>query len=216
MGMSAPPNERPPIPTLPPGEVWTADRVRAELVDVDPDSPLSRYRFEFVDGELLVSSSPAYVHQRAVGELYVLLREYLDRAGVGEALLSPSDVELAPNDTAQPDVYAIPREEGARLLALRRHEPARRLLLAVEVLSPSTVRNDRLKKRRHYVRNRVEYWVVDLDARLIERNAPGDPRVDLHGEELVWHPEGAPEPLVIDVAAYFARVLGPDPDAAPG
>jgi Uma2 family endonuclease len=216
MGMPAPPSERPPIPALPPGEVWTADRVRAELCVDDPDEPLSRYRFEFLDGELLVTSSPAYVHQRAVGELFVLLREYVSRTGIGEALMSPSDVELAPNNTAQPDVYVIPLEEGRRLLALRRHEPARQLLLAAEVLSPSSVRHDRLTKRRHYVRNRVEYWVVDRDARLIERNAPGEAGVELHDEELVWHPAGAPEPLVIDVAAYFTRVLGPDPDAEPG
>ena len=212
MGMSAPPNERPPIPTLPPGEVWTADRVRAELIDEQRPSP----RYEFIDGMLLVSPSPTYVHQRAVRVLLVLLDEYVSRTGVGEALASPSDVEVAPNNTAQPDVYVIPREEGERLLALRRYDPARRLLLAAEVLSPSSVRNDRLKKRRHYVRNMVEYWVVDLDARAIARNAPGDPRVDLHDEELVWHPEGAPEPLVLDVAAYFTRVLGPDPDAPPG
>ena len=103
--------------------------------------------------------------------------------------------------------------QAARLRAFRRYTPTRRLLLATEVLSPSTARYDQLVKRRHYVRNLVEYWVVDLDARAIARNAPGDPRVDLHDEELVWHPTGAPEPLVLDVAAYFTRVLGPDPDA---
>jgi Uma2 family endonuclease len=211
MGMSAPPNERPPIPTLPPGEVWTADRVRAELIDEQRPSP----RYEFIDGELLVSPSPTFAHQRAVGELYALLRECGIRTGVGEALMSPSDVEVAPDNTGQPDVFVIPRAEGARLLALRRHEPARRLLLAAEVLSPSSVRNDRLKKRRHYVRNHVEYWVVDLDARAIERNAPGEERFTLHDEQLVWQPEGATEPLVLDVAAYFTRVLGPDPDEPP-
>lgn len=161
-----------------------------------------------------MTSSPAYVHQHALGVLYVLLYEYLTRTGVGEALFSPSDVELAPNDTARPDIYVIPPAEGARLLALRRrHDAGRRLLLAVEALSPSGVRNDRLKRRRHYARSHVEYWIVDLDARVIERNAPGDPRVDLHDERLAWHPEGATEPLVLDVPAYFARVLGPDPDA---
>jgi Uma2 family endonuclease len=148
MGMSAPPTERPPIPTLPPGEVWTADRVRAELCVDDPDDPLSRYRFDLIDGELLVSPSPAYVHQAALRELFRILDRYVVAHRLGETLWSPSDVELAPNNTAQPDVYVIPREEGARLLALRRHEPARRLLLAVEVLSPGSVRNDRLKKRR--------------------------------------------------------------------
>jgi Uma2 family endonuclease len=213
MGMPAPPTERPPIPTLPPGEVWTADRVRAELCVEDPDNPLSRYRFEFIDGELLVSGSPAFIHQRALRELFRIVDPYVVAHGLGEVLWSPSDVELAPNNTAQPDLYVLPCEEAARLLAFRRYTPTRHVLLAAEVLSPGSVRNDRVKKRRHYVRQRVEYWVVDLDARAIERNAPGEPKSELHDEELVWHPAGAPEPLVIDVAAYFARVLGPDPDA---
>ena len=209
MGMSAPPSDRPPIPTLPPGEVWTADRVRAELIDESRPSP----RYEFIDGELLVSPSPAFVHQRALRELFLLLNAYVVAHGIGEVLWSPSDVELAPNNTAQPDLYVLPREEAARLLAFRRYTPTRHLLLAIEALSPSTARHDQIVKRRHYVRNRVEYWVVDLDARAIARNAPGDPRVDLHDEELAWHPAGAPEPLAIDVAAYVTRVLGPDADA---
>ena len=212
MGMPTPTDELRAVPTLPPGEVWAADRVRAELIDERRPTP----RYEFIDGELLVSPSPAFAHQLAVAELYVLLREYTLRTGIGRALFSPSDVELAPNNTAQPDVYVVPIDESERLLAIRRHEPARRLLLASEVLSPSTARYDQLRKRRHYVRNRVEYWVVDLDARAIARNAPGESQVALHDEELVWHPAGAPEPLVIDVATYFTRVLGPDPDAEHG
>jgi Uma2 family endonuclease len=209
MGMPAPSNELPAVPTLPPGEVWTADRVRAELIDEQRPSP----RYEFIGGELLVSPSPMFVHQVAVAELHAILREYTLRAGIGCALFSPSDVEVAPNTTGQPDVFVVPRSEEARLLALRRHEPVRRLLLAAEVLSPSSIRNDRVKKRRHYVRNDVEYWLVDLDIRAVERNPPGDPRFEPHDQELVWHPEGATEPLVLDVPAYFTRVLGPDPDA---
>ena len=54
-----------------------------------------------------------------------------------------------------------------------------------------------------------EYWVVDCDARLIEVTRPGDPsRVAPYDRELQWHPAGAPEPLVVDVADYFARVGG--------
>ena len=210
MGMPAPPNELPAVPTLPPGEVWTADRVRHELIDENRPTP----RYEFIDGELLVSPSPEYHHQRAVVELYVLLREYLAREPVGEALVSPSDVEVAPNTTAQPDVFVIAADEVARLRRRRGYEPIRDILLAVEVLSPSSVRADRVKKRRFYLRTGVEYWVVDLDTRVIERNAPGDPRVELHDDQLVWHPAGAAGPLVVDVADYFRRVLGPDPDDA--
>jgi hypothetical protein len=98
MGMPAPPNERPPIPTLPAGELWTADRVRAELIDEGRPSP----RYEFIDGELLVSPSPAYVHQAALRELFRILDPYVVAHGLGETLWSPSDVELAPNNTAQP------------------------------------------------------------------------------------------------------------------
>jgi Uma2 family endonuclease len=206
MGMPAPPNERPAVPALPPGEVWTADRVRRELIDENRPTP----RYEFIGGEVLVSPSPAYLHLVALRELFGILQPYLATQRVGEVLWSPSDVEVAPNTTAQPDLYVIPRDEGERLLRIRRHEPARRLLLAVEILSPSSVRNDRLKKRRHYVGSGVEYWVVDLDARVIERNAPGDAKVDLHDEHLAWHPDGATEPLVLDVVDYFRRVLGAD------
>ena len=40
-------------------------------------------------------------------------------------------------------------------------------LLIVEVISPSTARNDRGRKRRRYQRSGVaQYWIVDLDARL--------------------------------------------------
>jgi len=38
---------------------------------------------------------------------------------------------------------------------------------------------------------------------------PTAPRVELYAGELRWHPAGAPEPLVVDVGAYFERVLGP-------
>jgi Uma2 family endonuclease len=212
MRMPAPPNERPPVPTLPPGEVWTADRVRAELIDESRPTP----RYEFIDGELLVTSSPEYHHQVALRELFLILHPYVVAHGLGEPLWSPSDVEVAPGNLAQPDLFVVTPGEAARFRGRRGPEPIRALLLAVEAVSPSSVRNDRLKKRRHYVRNRVEYWVVDLDARAIERNAPGEEWSTLHDEELVWHPAGAPEPLVVDVAAYFTRVLGPDPDAEPG
>jgi Uma2 family endonuclease len=83
------------------------------------------------------------------------------------------------------------------------------LLLAVEVLSPSTGRADRQAKRRLYQRQRVpEYWIVDVDARLIERWRPADERPEILTERLAWHPDAAHPPLEIDVPAYFADVCG--------
>ena len=84
----------------------------------------------------------------------------------------------------------------------------RELLLAVEVLSPSSARADRVKKRALYRDERVaEYWVVDLDARTFERSTPADSRVEVAAASLEWHPAGASAPLIIDLERYFARVL---------
>lgn len=52
-----------------------------------------------------------------------------------------------------------------------------------------------------------EYWVVDLDARLIERSRPDDMRVELDDRQIGWQPVGASEPLVIELAALFAEAL---------
>ena len=52
-----------------------------------------------------------------------------------------------------------------------------------------------------------EYWILDLDARLLERWRPNDERPEILTDSLDWRPGGAPEPLVIDLGALFAAVL---------
>ena len=180
---------------------WTAQRVRDELLDDTRPTP----RYEFVDGELLVTPSPSDPHQRAVKALLFLLDPYVERFGLGETLFAPSDIELAPNTIVQPDVYVVRRERSHA----RRWSEHDRMLLAVEVLSPSSARYDRVTKRRFYARVGVpEYWVVDLDARVVERTRPGDDRVELCDATLAWLPEGAPAPLDVDLVELFRRVLG--------
>jgi Uma2 family endonuclease len=179
---------------------WTAAEVR-ELIDA---SPLVTPRYELVDGELLVTPAPRLAHQQAVAVLLVILRQYLAREPVGNALTSPSDVELEPEFLSQPDLFVIPMDEWQRV---RRERIVRRLSLAVEVLSPSSAGHDRVKKRPAYQRNIPAYWIVDLDARLVERWRPADDRPEILTESLEWHPAGANEPLRIDLVALFAEVL---------
>lgn len=188
-------------------QVWTAERVRNELRDERFRIP----RYEFAEGELLVTpSSPAFRHQIAARDLFRLLDPYVLAHGLGEAVWSPSDVEVLPGTTMEPDLFVVPSEEAQRLLeAGRRWLPVMAVHLVIEVLSPSTQRNDRTVKRVHYWRAGVPYWVVDLDGRAIEVSEPG-PVLDARvcAGEVVWHPAGAPAPLVIDVRAYFDGVLG--------
>ena len=52
-----------------------------------------------------------------------------------------------------------------------------------------------------------EYWIVDLDARTVERSTPADARVEVLADRIEWFPAGAESPLVVDLADYFTRVL---------
>ena len=192
-----------PLPAHLAGQEWTPDRVQNELVREDQNWP----RYELIDGELLVSPAPRPVHQVAVTALLRLLIPYVDAHPLGQVLTSPADVRLGTKTTTQPDVFVVPLDSG---FDGRTWDGIAKLSLVAEVLSPSTAGYDRLKKRVFYSRRGVpEYWVIDCDAQLIEVSRPTDPRVELYGDELRWRPAGAPEPLVIDVPAYFARVLGP-------
>jgi len=120
-------------------------------------------------------------------------------------VVAPADVVFTQQRALQPDVFVIPPINGRRPAHF---DQVRRLLLAAEVLSPSTARADRVEKRRIYRDEQVrEYWIVDLDARTFERNTPGEPRPEIVVDKLEWLPAGAAEPLVIDLPAYFAAVL---------
>jgi Uma2 family endonuclease len=181
---------------------WTAREVRA-LIE---ENPLLTPRYELVDGELLVTPSPGFPHQRAVAQLLVALVSYLEREHAGEALTSPFDVELEPESITQPDIFVLARDEAARLQ--RDGLPARSLLLAVEVLSPSSSRHDRVIKRPLYQRRVAEYWIVDTDARLVERWRTGDERPELVTTTLDWRPAGTTSSFALDVERFFAEVHG--------
>jgi Uma2 family endonuclease len=177
---------------------WTPDEVRA--------LPDDGRRYEVVSGELLVTPAPSLPHQEAVGRLFRLLSAYTEAAGVGHTLISPADIEVEAGALVQPDVFV-----GALLAGRRPRSWADfgRLLLAVEVLSPSTARADRTVKRRLFQRTGVpEYWILDVDARLVERWRPHDERPELVTDALLWHPNPNQAALRLDLPAFFAEVHG--------
>ena len=177
---------------------WTAEMVRA--------LPDDGNRYEVIDGELFVTPAPSWDHQEAAVELLTRLRSYLQATGVDNAMIAPADVEFDNERMVEPDVFVVPLVEGRKP---RAWEDVRRLLLAVEILSPSTARADRQVKRRLYQRQGVpEYWIVDVDARLIERWRPDDTRPEILTDRLEWQPDPTHPPLAVDLARYFADVLG--------
>jgi Uma2 family endonuclease len=175
---------------------WTAAQVR--------ELPEDGKRYEVVDGELLVTPAPSWNHQQAVAELYVALREYCKATKVGEAVFSPADIEFDPRTLVQPDVFVVPIGGGRP----KRWSDIQHLLLAAEVLSPSTARADRTVKRRRYQRVGVpEYWILDVDASLIERWLPADERPEIVTEKLTWQPHGSSVLFELDLPGFFRSVL---------
>lgn len=144
-------------------------------------------------------------HKRAVSQLGLMLGGYVQRQHVGEMMFSPYDVVLDPFTLMQPDVLVI---APVGLDVVRGHAPPPPPYLAVEVLSPSTARADRLCKRPRYQRAAIERWLVDLDSQLIERWTPDVDRPEICAERLVWQPAGARESLILDIPALMVAILG--------
>jgi Uma2 family endonuclease len=156
--------------------------------------PEDGFRHELLDGEHVVTPAPALPHQDI---LMRLIERFLPSVrGRNDLRLytSPADIVLGPRSLVQPDLFVIridPASPPSRWNEVGVPE------LAIEILSPSTASRDRGKKRRIYQRAGVaEYWIVDQDARLIERWRPEDLRPEVVDETLVWEWDGAAQATV--------------------
>jgi Uma2 family endonuclease len=174
---------------------YTADMVRA--------LPDDGKRYETVHGELLVTPAPRVWHQLVVQRLVVALARYLDRHPIGQVIASPADISWTPDTLVQPDVFVVDLAE-ARTLDWSRMQ---HLLLAVEVLSPSSLRADRFTKRRLYQEVCVPvYWVVDPDRHEIEVWTPDATFPTTERERVTWRPDGAGQEFVLKLAELFRAI----------
>lgn len=186
------------MPVVPEARRYTVEEVLA--------FPADGNRYEVVQGELLVTPAPRLLHQLVVDRLHAALHGYLSPLGLADAVFtSPADITwgLPPreaDDLVQPDVFVVhPEELAGEWLDITG------LLLAAEVVSPSSSRGDRVVKRQAYQRHNVEtYWVVDADAALVEVWRPEDERPAIVTDVLLWRwgPD-APE-LKLPLAELFA------------
>ena len=124
-------------------------------------------RYEIIEGVLYVSNAPAFNQQFVVSELMFALQTFVKPKQLGIVLPAPFEVHLA-GDTrpVQPDLLFIAAarqpQAGAKFF-----EGAPDLI--VEVLSPSSLRVDRVIKFATYEKAGVtEYWIADPKTRTIE------------------------------------------------
>jgi Uma2 family endonuclease len=119
-------------------------------------------RHELIDGEHYVTASPNTKHQRVSGNLYWLLRRYLEQHPIGQVYYAPFDILFSRFDVVEPDLLYMSNARAAEILTAQHVKGSPELI--VEIGSPSTRKRDETIKRRLYERSAVEeYWVVDPD-----------------------------------------------------
>ena len=129
--------------------------------------PDDGWRYEVIEGELLMSPAPSTNHQRTSAKLQFAIMSFVESRKLGEVLDAPTDVRLGElASPVQPDILFI-RQERLNIIKKDWVEGAPDLI--VEILSPSNWIDDRRAKYRLYAQAGVrEYWIVDPDKRQIE------------------------------------------------
>lgn len=175
------------VPAFPQGRPLTW----ADLGSIPDDG----YRYELVDGVLLMSPSPRPVHQRVVARLLGILTSGCPREW--EVLPAPVDVILADDTVLIPDVVIGRRDAfGERGL----QGPP---ILSIEVVSRSSrLMDTRLKPARLAEAGCPHYWYVEPDVPRVScftlREGEYVERVVVAGEEIAEITEPYPIKLCAD------------------
>jgi Uma2 family endonuclease len=161
-------------------------------------------RHEIIAGELLVTPPPNLLHQRIHSVLFSRLVGYLGQYPIGQAFSAPGDVIVDPRNVVEPDIFVVPPGLDPWKASWK---DIKLLLLAIEIISPSTARADRNLKRLLYQQFQVpEYWIVDADARMFERWRPSDTRAETLFDSIEWQPLSEYPAMRIDIGEFFATL----------
>ncbi len=128
--------------------------------------PQDRSRYEILEGELYMTPSPILLHQFALVRLAMILSTYVDVNRLGLVLVAPVDVLLSDFNIIQPDILYL---HGSKIPPLTAKNLQVVPDLVVEILSPTSIEQDRIHKMRIYARHGIpHYWIVDPDGRTFE------------------------------------------------
>lgn len=126
-------------------------------------------RYEIIEGELVMTPAPKTGHQRISRRLLVQLTLFVEEKRLGEVFDAPCDVVFSPENTVQPDILFVSKEQE-KLITDDNIQGAPDWI--IEILSPATAYSDLIEKKETYEKFGVkEYWIVD----------PKKKRIELHG-----------------------------------
>lgn len=129
-------------------------------------------RYELDEGELVMEPSPTFLHNRIRDRIAARLSEFVRAHRLGEVIVE-MDFRLADQTVRNPDVAFVNAEHLAKIDV--DHSPVEGApALAVEVISPSNLAQDTVKKVGQYLSAGTEaVWVVYPTLRLVEVHKPG-------------------------------------------
>ena len=143
--------------------------------EIDEDT-----KAEFINGEIVMHSPVRLEHLHVVNHAVNLLLNYVVFHRLGQVFTEKCLIRCERNDY-EPDICFFGVSKSARMKRGQKLFPPPDLI--VEVLSPSTVSNDRDLKFHDYAHHGVsEYWIIDADERYLEQYVltPGATSYVLH------------------------------------
>ena len=142
----------------------------------------SELRMEYINGEIVLLSSPSTFHQVISGNLHVILRNYL-KGKTCKVFYAPFDVHFFKKDLKTPDVMqpdlliACDLENTVTEKGRYMGTPT----LVVEILSRSTRSKDMVDKLNTYMLSGVkEFWVIDPKNKSVLLYGFKDCEIDFH------------------------------------
>lgn len=136
------------------------NKVKEQLLTYDDYAQLpdDGNRYELVDGVLeLMSPSASTLHQLISSQIQYKLVQSCEEEYL--ILDTPLDVILSPTEVRQPDLIMVHR---SRMDIIKQRGIVGAPDLVVEILSPSSMKRDKISKLASYARYSIpEYWIVD-------------------------------------------------------
>ncbi len=114
---------------------------------------------EFINGEIIMHSPAKREHLGITGLLFSLMHYYVIMKNYGSVFTEIAMIQLTRN-SYEPDIVFFNKEKAEKFTSGQTLFPAPDLI--VEVLSPSTEKNDRGIKFTDYALHGIsEYWMID-------------------------------------------------------
>ena len=123
--------------------------------------------YELINGILMRRTSPSIKHQIVSRNLTEALGLFLKANPIGQYLYAPTDVFFDEHNGVVPDVSFVKKE---RLFVIENGEYINGAPdLIIEIISPGSVKRDRVEKKELYEKFAVkEYWLIDPANKTVE------------------------------------------------